>query len=242
VSFGITELDKLLGGGLTKGSTNYLEVERGVKELSFVAAFLEEGLRQRDFCGINLYDMPSQPFIDRLAELGLNIQDALDSGSLIMADLSSEGEYDPERRGPILKTNNLADPSSLLRIFSDLSEVGRSRTESRRFSGLRLVGYSSSTLFLNYKFDVVYKMIKAARMQIRLNKVVNLTTFNPKMFDESIVAAVEGTCDSIISLTVKEIDGKFQRFIRVRDSPIHTFLMDEVPYDIVDGRPMLKLP
>jgi KaiC/GvpD/RAD55 family RecA-like ATPase len=242
VSFGILELDKLLGGGLTVGSANYLEVERGTLELCFVGAFLDEGLRQRNFCGITLYDLPPDVLIDRLTATGSYIQEAIDSGSLIIADLYEEGEYDPERRGPILKTNNLNDPNATLRLYLDLAELGRKQVESGKFTGLRLVAYSASTLVMNNKYEASYKLAKAARMQIRQSKVTNLTIFNPKMFEEVVVAGMEETCDSIIALSVKEVEGRYQRYIRVKQSPISTFRMDEVPYDIIRGRPSIKLP
>jgi KaiC/GvpD/RAD55 family RecA-like ATPase len=240
VSSGIPELDALLGGGLLVGSTNYLEVERGTMELSFVSAFLNEGLRRRNFCGITLYDMPPDALVERLTETGVNMQEAIDSGSLIIADLYEEGEYDPERRGPILRTNNLNDPNATLRLYLDLAEEGKKRVQSRKFTGLRLVAISASTLVMSSKFEVSYKLAKAARMQIRQNRVVNLTIFNPKMFDETVVAGMEETCDSIISLTVKELQGKYQRYIRVKQSPISSFRIQEVPYDIVDGKPSIK--
>ncbi len=240
VSFGISELDKLLGGGLTVGSTNYLEVERGTLELSFVGAFLNEGLRRKNFCGVTLYDLPPDVLIDRLMETGVDMQGAIDSGSLIIADLYEEGDYDPEHRGPILKTNNLNDPNATLRLYLDLAEEGKKRVQSGKFTGLRLVAYSASTMLMNNRYEATYKLAKAARMQIRQNKVINLTIFNPKMFDGTVVAGMEETCDSIISLTVKEVQGKYQRYIRVKQSPISTFMMDEVPYDIASGRPLLR--
>ena len=240
VSSGIPELDTLLGGGLTVGSTNYLEVERGTLELCFVAAFLNEGFRQRNFCGITLYDLPPDVLIERLTEAGVKIQEAINSGSLIIADLYEEGEYDPERRGPILKTNNLNDPNATLRLYLDLAEVGRKQVEAGKFTGLRLAAYSASTLVMNNKYEASYKLAKAARMQIRQNRVTNLTIFNPKMFDETVVAGMEETCDSIISLSVKEIQGKYQRYLRVKQSPISTFKMDEVAYDVINGRPSIK--
>jgi KaiC/GvpD/RAD55 family RecA-like ATPase len=240
VSSGVPELDRLLGGGFTLGSTNYMEVERGTQELSFVAAFLIEGFRQKNLCGITLYDLPVEVFIERLTELGVNMRKALDTGSLLIADLYEEGEYDPERRGPILKTNNLNDPNATLRLYLDMAELARKRIESEKFTGERLVAYTASTPVTNYKLDAVNKLVKAARMQVRMIRAVNLSIFNPGMFPEAIVATLEDSCDSIITLSVKEVQGKYQRFLRVKQSPIQTFQMNEVPYDIIDGKPSLK--
>jgi len=241
VSSGIPELDILLGGGLTVGSINYLEVERGTLELSFVGAFLNEGLRLKNFCGITLYDLPPDVLVERLTEAGVNMEEAMDSGSLVIADLYEEGEYDPERRGPILKTNNLNDPNATLRLYLDLLEEGNKRTRSGKLAGSRIAAYSASTLGMMLKYEDSYKLARAARMQIRQNKITNLTVFNPKMFSGAVVAGIEETCDSIISLTIREVQGKYQRYIRVKQSPIITFKMDEAPYDIIRGRPLVRL-
>jgi KaiC/GvpD/RAD55 family RecA-like ATPase len=241
VSFGIPEVDVLLGGGLTTGSTNYLEVERGTEELSFVAAFLNEGLNRRNFCGINLYDLPPEVLIDRLEGLGVNIEAALNSGSLIIGDFYEEGEYDPERKGPILKSNSLNDPNATLRLYLDMAEEGRKRVQSGKFNGLRLVAYSASTAVMNNKPEAAYRLAKLARMQVRQYNVTNLSLFNPKMFDEKTVAILEESCDAIIALNVKEFQGRFQRFIRVKQSPLHSYQMREVPYDISGANPLLRL-
>lgn len=241
VSFGIPELDELLGGGLVTGTTNYLEVERGAQELSFVAAFLNEGFRRRDVCGIRLYDFPPEQFFCRLAELGVKTCEALDSGSLVIADLWEEGEYDPERRGPILRTGNPNDPNSAFRLYDDLLDLAKRQLAKEESHGLRFVTYSASTAIMGFKFEPAYKMMRSARAQVRTNKITNLSVLNPKMFDPTVVAAFEDTSDGIITLTVKEARGRYQRFIRVKQSPNPNFQMDEVPYDIVDGKPILKL-
>jgi KaiC/GvpD/RAD55 family RecA-like ATPase len=239
VSFGVPEVDVLLGGGLTLNSTTYLEVERGTQELAYVAAFLAEGLRSRSFCGIILYDVPPDILIMKLTDLGLNAKEALGSGSMMIADLYSEGDYDPERRGPILRTNNLSDPNATLRLYYDMGEVAKKRMAEAGLSGVRLVIYSGSSAVANYKFEPAYKMGRMARLQMHLGKIVSLVLFNPKMFDDNIVAALEDLSDNIISLTVKEINGRYQRFIRVRQSPIPEFKMNEAPYNIVQGKPVL---
>jgi predicted hydrocarbon binding protein len=59
------------------------------------------------------------------------------------------------------------------------------------------------------------------------------------MFDQTVVAAFEHLNDGIIVLSLKETRGRFQRFIRVKQSPIPGFFSNEVPYTIVDNRPYL---
>nr|MDO8100648.1 ATPase domain-containing protein [Candidatus Njordarchaeota archaeon] len=242
VSFGISEVDKLIGGGMLPGSSYLVETEPGTEELCFVAAFLNEGLRQGKLCGIVLFDMPHEGMISKLTELGINAKEALDSGSMIMADLWAEGKYDPERRGPILMTDNLSDPNSLLRLYYDLAEINNKRLKNRKFTGSRLAVLSASSQIMNYKFEPTYKLSKVGKNLVRQGKTETIVVIHPSMFDETVVAAFEHLSDGIVVLAMKEVKGRFQRFFRVKQSPITGFYTDEVPYEILNNRPSLLTP
>jgi KaiC/GvpD/RAD55 family RecA-like ATPase len=221
------------------GNAYLLEVEPGTEELAFVAAFLDEGLRQRNFCGVILFDIPHENMIRKLADFGVDVREALDSGSMIIADLWSEGKYDPESQGPILMTGNLGDPNSVLRIYNDLGDIGEKRMKSGRYTGSRLVVFSISSQIMNYKFETTYRLTKICVNMTRLGNVPSLRVINPRMFDETVVAAFEHLTDGAIVLTMKENNGRFQRFIRIKQSPITGFRTDEVPYDIMNNKPHL---
>jgi len=235
-SFGVDDIDKLMGGGMPPGAY-LIEVEPGTGELEFLAAFLSEGLRQGNLCGIVTYDMPHEQIIDRLKDLGVSVREALDTGSMVIADLWTEGKYDPERRGPILMTHNVNDPNSVLRLYSDLAEINQARLRSGRFTGSRVAVLSLSSEIMNYKFEPTYKFVKMALNMVRQHKSRSLATLNPKMFDETVVAAFEHLYDGTIVLTMKNVKGRFQKYIRVKESPISGFYTDEVPYEIVGNRP-----
>jgi KaiC/GvpD/RAD55 family RecA-like ATPase len=239
VSSGISELDKLLGRGLLPGNAYLLEVELGTEELAFVAAFLNEGLRLQNLCSIILFDMPAENMIRKLTEFGVGAREALDSGSMIIADLWGEGKYDPESKGPILMTDNLSDPNSVLRTYYDLAAIGERRMKSGRFTGSRLVVFSISSQIMNYKFEATYRLTKTCVNMTRLGNVLSLRVISPMMFEGTIVAAFEHLSDGAIVLTMKENKGKFQRFVRVKQSPITGFYTDEVPYDMINTKPHL---
>jgi archaellum biogenesis ATPase FlaH len=92
---------------------------------------------------------------------------------------------------------------------------------------------------MNYRFEPAYKLMKIAINMSRLQKAVTLTLLSPKMFDETVVASFEHLFDGILVLTMKRVHGGFQRFIRVKQSPISSFNTDETPYEIVDNKPHL---
>jgi predicted hydrocarbon binding protein/KaiC/GvpD/RAD55 family RecA-like ATPase len=207
--------------------------------MAFITAFLNEGIRSRNFCGLASYDMPHWELIDRLTELGVNAKDALDTGSLVILDLWNEGEYDHERKGPILMTSNVNDPNSVLRVYSDLVEINRTRLGSGRFTGSRVAVCSLSSQIMNYRFEPTYKLVKVALMMSKQQKAASVTVLSPRMFDGTVVAAFEHLFDGILVLTMKSVKGRFQRFIRVKRSPISSFHTDEVPYEVLNNKPRL---
>jgi KaiC/GvpD/RAD55 family RecA-like ATPase len=177
--------------------------------------------------------------IYKLTNLGVNMREAMDSGSMILVDLWGEGKYDPEHKGPILMTNNLGDPNSVLRIYYDLSEIREAKLMSGKFNGSRLAVCSLSSEIMTYKFEPTYKLAKIGLNAVRQGKTISLQVTHPRMFDETVVAAFEHLNDGVLVLSMKEVKGKFQRFMRVKQSPIFGFCTDEIPYDLVDNKPYL---
>lgn len=242
VSFGIPGIDKLIGGGLLSGSSYLLEVEPGTEELAFIASYFDEGLRQSEVCALVTLDMPHEQMIEKLSSLGVGIREALGSGSMILVDLWGEGKYDPERKSSILMTENVSDPNSVLRIYYDLAMIREAKLKSGRFHGSRIALCSLSSEIMTYKFEPTYKLAKLGLNLVRQGKTVAIQVANPQMFDETVVAAFEHLNDGILVLSMKEVKGRFQRFVRVKQSPIFGFYTDEVPYDIVGNRPYLLTP
>jgi KaiC/GvpD/RAD55 family RecA-like ATPase/predicted hydrocarbon binding protein len=239
VSTGILDFDRMMGGGLISGDAHLLEVEPGTGEMAFVASFLEEGISHGDLCALIAYDRPHEDMIARLKEFGFDAEKPLRSGSLYLVDLCDEGKYDPDHTGPILMTDNLYDPNAMLRLYYDLAQITDKALESGEHSGARVVICSLSSQIMNYKYEPTYKAVKKATQIARQHHATSLTIINPKMFDETVVAAFEHLFDGNIMLTMKDVKGRFQRFIRVRQSPLPGFYADEVPYDIVNNKPSL---
>jgi KaiC/GvpD/RAD55 family RecA-like ATPase len=238
-SFGLPDIDRLLGGGLPRGSSYLIEVESGTEELAFIGAYLNEGLSQHELCAFLTFDMPHEQMIQKLTNLGVNMTEAMDAGSMILVDFWGEGKYDPERKGPILMTSNLADPNSVLRIFYDLSMIREEKLSSGKFTGSRIVVYSLSSEIMTYKFEPTYKLAKIGLNTVRQGKTISLQVVHPRMFDGTVIAAFEHINDGVLVFSMKEVKGRFQRFIRVKQSPVFGYYTDEVPYDIVGNRPYL---
>lgn len=239
-SSGIAELDRLLGGGMIRGHNYLLEVELGVEELAFVSAFLKEGLRQKELCGIVLHDVPNAEIIRKFTDMGLDLKKEMDSGSFIITDLWTEGKYDPEGRGPILVTDNPTDTNSALRLFADMAAIAIEKMKEG-YKGVRSAYISMSSEIMNLKFEPVYRLTKRGMRFVADLSALSLVVFHPKMFEETIVSTIEQLFDGVITLNVKQVGEKYLRLVRVKQSPAGRFDMDEHRYDITDDKPHISI-
>jgi KaiC/GvpD/RAD55 family RecA-like ATPase len=237
-SFGVGEIDDLLGGGLIPGSSYLLEIESGTEELAFIASFLDAGWRQQELCVVVTYDMPHQEIIKRLKQF-VDAGEKMDSGALVIVDMFTDAKADSELSGQVFTTRNPRDFNTMRRISYELANEVPKRIQLGRFGGVRTVTYSLSSMIMNYKFEPSYKWTEAGLDLVRQSNVMTLTILNPKMFDESVVAAFEHLNDGIIVLGMEKLSDRYQRYIRVKRSPISGFVTKIVPYDIVDKRPHL---
>jgi Lrp/AsnC family transcriptional regulator for asnA, asnC and gidA len=249
MSFGKTEVDELMGGGMVSGGHYILEFEPGTAEMSFVASYLSQGLKQSEFCHLVSYDKPYDYLVEELEELGVPVREALSSGQMLIADFYRNGEYEPNNRGPILTTEDPSKPSSALRLLQDAGNITRRELANRKFRGARGVQYSLSGQLMTHKFEATYKLTKAAleinRENFRFSSPLShslLFAMNYRMADQNTVARFEQLFDGVIVLSVKEVDRGFQRFLRIKQSPLLNFCQDEVPYDIVGNRLSLTAP
>jgi KaiC/GvpD/RAD55 family RecA-like ATPase/predicted hydrocarbon binding protein len=242
ISTGVKDLDRMLGGGFLPGNAHLLEVEAGTEEMAFIATFLDDGIKKGEICAIVTYDRPHEDIIAKLKEFGFNAEEPLSSYSFLIVDLCDEGKYDPEHTSPIMMTENLYDPNSMLRLYFDLAQITDRELKGGKHSGARAVVYSLSSQIMNYRFEPAYKAVKKGIEIARQHFATSLTVIHPLMFDQTVVAAFEHVFDGTIVLTMKETKGRFQRFVRVKRSPLPGYYADEVPYDIVSNKPRLLTP
>jgi KaiC/GvpD/RAD55 family RecA-like ATPase len=238
-NFGSTGIDYLLGGGLLTSGSYLLESEPGTQELAFIASFLDAALHQKELCVIATHDVPHQELIRRLEQY-LEVEEKKNLGALLILDLWTEAVDDYELNGPIWTTRNPRDLNTMRRLYFELACQIPQRIKNGNFGGARHVTCSLSSMIMNYKFEPTYKWTEIALDLARRSNVTTLTLFNSKMFDERVAAAFEHLHDGVIVLSMKELAGRFQRYVRIKKSPIPRFSTMIVPYDIVDMRPHLQ--
>jgi len=236
-SFGVREIDELLGGGVIPGATYIVEFEQGTEEYALVVAYLNEALRKVELTSLVVFDLPYQHIMKNLEKFGFNYSRALNSGSMLVSDLYKEVHTPDGKTGPIYTSGDLKNPGAILEHYNMKAAAIEGRRIEGKFSRTRSVLISLSSYLMNFKFDDAYRLLRAGNNVVKEKGEVALGLLNSEMFDKRAISAFESLCDGVILLTLKDIDGKFQRFIRVKKSPLPNFYSEEVPYDIVGNSP-----
>jgi len=239
LSFGVASVDELLGGGLIAGESYLFETEPGTEELAFVASYLDAGWHHQELCVIITSDVPNQELIKRLSAF-IDVRQKLDAGSFMIVDLYTEAKYDYESKGPIYLTQNPRDFNTVRRLSYELASKTPETLQTGKFTGIRYVTYSLSSMIKTYKFEPMYRWLEAGLDLARQGNMITLTLLEPKMFDETTVAAFEHLHDGIIALSMEKLSDRFQRYLRIKRSPISGFSTRTVPYDVVNNKPHLQ--
>lgn len=236
-SFGVKEIDELLGGGILPGANYLIEFEQGTVELAFVAAYLNEAIRKVELTAVAVLDLPYFYVLKDLEKFGFNATEALNSGSLVVSELREEGRPSCSATGPVHTVGDLTNLSEFLDHFNGIAEAIERKQTDGEFTRSRSALISLSTPIMTLKFNDAYKLVRAWVSTSKEKSMFGLALLNSEMFGKTVVSAMENLNDGVIVLTSKDIDGKFQRFIRVKKSPLTNFCSEEVPYDIIGNKP-----
>jgi circadian clock protein KaiC len=87
LSTGVAELDTMLHGGITRGTSTLLLGAAGVGKSSLSARFAGSALQRGEAAAIYLFDETSQVYLERTARLGLDLQPYVDNGTLHLQQL-----------------------------------------------------------------------------------------------------------------------------------------------------------
>lgn len=236
-SFGVREIDELLGGGVIQGATYIIEFDQGTEEYALVAAYLNEALRNKELTSLVVFDLPFPDIMKNLEKYGFSCSQALNSGSMLVSDLYKEVHSQTGNTGPIYTSSDLKNPGAILEHYNLKAAAVAIRQIEGKFTFTRSALISLSSYLMNLKFEDAYKLLRSGNNVVREKGEIGLSLVSSEMFDRKAVSAFESLSDGVILLTLKDIEGKFQRYIRVKKSPLANFYSEEVPYDIVGNKP-----
>nr|MDO8097654.1 ATPase domain-containing protein [Candidatus Njordarchaeota archaeon] len=235
VGSGIPELDKLLGGGLVKGKAYLLESVTGAKPRFLVSAFCRRGYLNGELCEIDSFDYSFSEVLEDLKNSGFDASKAAAQGKLLILDFMNDVIYGSKVSGPYLSTSSHGID---MKQFENLRNVALEEVTKLKgnVNGLRVVVHSLSSLIRNFGLQDALKFAISQAIFLKRQSGVLVSTLNPDTVNATDLAIIEETFDGIIELTIKEEKLKFQRYIRVKDSPIPSFRQERLPYEIIEGQ------
>jgi KaiC/GvpD/RAD55 family RecA-like ATPase len=234
VKSGIPELDKLLGGGLGRGKAYLVEATAGTKTRFITSAFCKQGYLDGELCRIDSLDDSYSEVIDLFKDGGFDAAKAATQGKLLILDFGGDVIYGSEVSGPYLsKSSHGTDIAQ----FENLCYVAWEETNKLKANanGLRVAVHGLSGLIRDYGLQRTLKYIASQVAFLKRQGAILIVTMNPDMVNATDLATIEDCFDGIIELTVREEKMKFQRYIRVKNSPISSFRQERLPYEIVGG-------
>jgi predicted hydrocarbon binding protein len=120
-------------------------------------------------------------------------------------------------------------------MFENLYHVAWDETKKLKASanGLRVAIHGLSSLIRDFGVQSALKFIISQVDFLKRQGAIVMSTINPDTVSHTDLATFEDSSDGIIELTVKEEKMRFQRYIRVKSSPLALFRQERLPYEIV---------
>jgi KaiC/GvpD/RAD55 family RecA-like ATPase/predicted hydrocarbon binding protein len=228
---GINELDALVGEGLRRGRMYLLENTTGTKVRFFISAFLARAYADEELCKLDSFDLPFTEMIEELENHGFDTNEAIGQGKLLVLDFVNGIVYGTHAAGPLYKVKGVPQMQGVL----ELNDAGWKELAKLNAAGggLRVVIDSLSTVIRELGFDGCLKLLRSQTLEIKERSGALIATVTPEMLPSDQLAALEQIFDGVIELTTKEEKTKFQRYVRVKNSPDPFFRQERLPYEIV---------
>jgi KaiC/GvpD/RAD55 family RecA-like ATPase len=233
VKFGIRELDRLLGGGLVNGKAYLLECAVGTKPRFLLSAFLKQGYLEGKLTRIDQLEYSISEAMENLENAGFEARKAASEGRFLVVDYVNDRTFGTDLAGPYFSR----DSDISIHGIGALSTVAwdKLRNGNPIAPGSRLALQSATALIRKFGFEETLKFLDSQTASIKKLLGVFIVTLNPETLSPVDLATFEEIFEGIIQLTIHERGKKFQRYLRVKNSPVPSFMPERLPYEIIDG-------
>ena len=196
LSMGISELDKMMGGGILEGDSILVVGPSGVGKSVLATHFIAEGLRQGEPVILAVFEERPKGYLDRAGSFGLNLKRPQENGKL-------EVIYD--------RPVDLSVDETMQELLDAVEKVG-----AKRLVIDSLVGFEMA-LVPGYREDFresLYRLIRAltgAGLTV-LSTVEVEDTFTALPFSHHTISFLT---DDIIRMRYVEIDGQLRKVLLI---------------------------
>jgi KaiC/GvpD/RAD55 family RecA-like ATPase len=229
VSFGIDEIDQLLGGSLLRGRSYLLEADNGTQPQSLLYPFIKYAITQGELVVFATNEAPAEDVLAKLKDYSINVDKVIKAKQLLVLDLWSENE---ENRPGIIRAGNPDDPHKVLYTYNQAYKIA---LEERAEMPRRVVMESLSGAVSNFGYERAHRLaIRAVRM-MKIGQAVGLSVLIPKMHPPTVSESYRRLYDGCIQLTLEEHHNRLQKFIRILKSPLPSFETRRIPYEVASS-------
>jgi KaiC/GvpD/RAD55 family RecA-like ATPase len=226
------ELDKLLGGGVPRGTQILLEADTGTGPLLFIQKWLYEGVQQKEVCFLYSFDHSAEAILQKFEGFGIKKEDFFRLGKLI--DFWTKGEeYVRDFSKSII---TIGEPTNINRVMDIIHGVWQDYRDNfetqkkNRITLVRSATYSLSTIVMTFGFEKTYKLSKEISQISKVENGITIDVIGTKMHQDREIASFEYFYDAVVQLEIEEIDGELRRYMRVKKSPIFDHETKRIPY------------
>jgi circadian clock protein KaiC len=196
LSFGIPELDKMLGGGVREGDSVLVAGSSGTGKSVLATQFIAEGIRQGESGIVAVFEERPQAYAERAATLGLDLEKPQSEGKLEIL---------------YLRPLDLSVDETMHSILSAVQKIGAKRLVIDSLAGFEM---ALSPGFRADFRESLYRMIFALTG-------IGVTILSTVEVDESFIEfpfstySISFLTDDIIRLRYVSIDGQLRKIMTV---------------------------
>ncbi len=224
-SFGIAEIDQLLGGSLLRGKSYLLEADNGTQPQSLVYAFIKYALDHKELVVYASNEEPAEDVISWLSDSGVDVDKAIKAKQLLILDLWSETE---DKLLGTIRVVNPSDPHKVMFVYNQAYDF----ISKRKKQPSRVIVDSFSGTVTNFGFERAHRLASRTVRLMKLAGCVGLAVLVPKMHPATVSESFKHLHDGVIQLTLVEVHDKLQKFVRILKSPRPHYNTRRIPYDV----------
>jgi KaiC/GvpD/RAD55 family RecA-like ATPase len=235
-STGVSDLDRLLGGGIPRGTLIIVE-EAGSERSNFPSylmcmKFLQEGLAKGERGIILLTEHSTQEYLDVARRIAVDLASHRDSGELTVIDAFSGYSGLVSQS---LGTNAdivVESPTNTTKLFDVLRNLLTTLVDGGYRNRMRLIVDTVSTLVAAAGFQKVWNLWLELEPVHRTTGCTTMGIFYPGMHSLQETESFERLADGVVEFrgcepTEEKVE---EDFLQIKKMRRNTFLRERVPY------------
>lgn len=234
--FGIPDLDMALDGGIPRGSLVLLEEDTGSKSGILQTRFVAEGLVNNEYCYIFNMEHPPQAIINSLSTFGLEPEEHINNGQLIVIDGFTDafgwGEFTSKWKYVCHDLSNINDVHVVLK---------QATAELQPYNNMRGIMDSLTTLLLSgdSERDILHYIHHQMATQKNYG-TTSLFTIHMGAHRPELIKALEHIVDGVIRVSRIGLEGEPRDVIQIMKMRESHYMSRMYYFNVDDGGASLE--